>query len=157
VLRGVGTMSTARVPSAIDWAGSLQGCALAWGLPHVALVPGLFVSPPVRASIWEVALAWMGIACIVNARRCRRTHCRYTGPFYLVMIAPVFVLGSGLVSGGMTVWLLLGAVILAGGKLIWWATEREWASFPRILGVAARLAPLSAHRLGEALSYRGCT
>lgn len=122
-------MSAGRAPSAIDWAGSFQSYALAWGLPHVALVLGLFASAPLRASIWGVALAWMGMACIVNARRCRRTHCRYTGPFYLVMIAPVFVLGSGIVSVGITGWLLLGAVILAGGKVIWWATEREWGKF----------------------------
>jgi len=29
----------------------------------------------------------MGTACILNARRCGRTHCRYTGPYYLAMIA----------------------------------------------------------------------
>ena len=113
----------------MDWAGSLRSYALAWGLPHVALVLGLFTSTPQRAIIWSIALAWMGIACIVNARRCRRTHCRYTGPFYLVMIAPVFVLGSGIVSVGIHGWLLLGAIIMAGGKLIWWLTERELGKF----------------------------
>lgn len=50
--------------------------------------------------IWIVALTWMGTACILNARRCGRTHCRYTGPYYLLMIAPVIVLGSGLVAAG---------------------------------------------------------
>src|SRR5215831_6433182 len=25
----------------------------------------------------------MGVACILNAQRCRRTHCRYTGPYFL--------------------------------------------------------------------------
>ncbi len=129
MLRGIGTMSTGRAPSGTDCAGSLRSYTLAWGLPHVAQVLGLFVSAPLRASIWGVALAWMGTACIVNARRCRRTHCRYTGPFYLAMIGPIFMLGSGLVSVGTTGWLLLGAVILVGGKLIWWATELEWGKF----------------------------
>ena len=122
-------MSNGRAQSAIDWAGSFQGYALAWGLPQLALVLGVLAAPPLRAVIWSIALAWMGIACIVNAQRCRRNHCRYTVPFYLLMIAPVFVLGSGIVSVGTYGWLVLGLAILAGGKLIWWLTEREWGKF----------------------------
>lgn len=129
MLCGLAMLNNGRAESAIDWAGSFHGYALAWGLPHVALVLGLLASTPLRAAIWSIALAWMGIACIVNARRCGRTHCRYTGPFYLVMIAPVVVLGSAIVSVGIYAWLLLGALIVAGGKLIWWATEREWGTF----------------------------
>jgi hypothetical protein len=122
-------LNKGRAQAAIDWAGSFHSYALVWGLPHGALVLGLFTSTPLRAIIWSIALAWMGIACIVNARRCRRTHCRYTGPFYLMMLAPVFVLGSGIVSVGIHGWLLLGAIIMAGGKLIWWLTERELGKF----------------------------
>jgi hypothetical protein len=51
-----------------------------------------------RVVIWTIALIWMGAACVLNARQCGRTHCRYTGPYYLAMIAPVLVLGSGAVS-----------------------------------------------------------
>ena len=58
----------------------------------------LFTSVPLRAVVWTVALIWMGVACILNARRCGRTHCRYTGPYYLVMIAPVVLLTSGVVQ-----------------------------------------------------------
>lgn len=58
--------------------------------------------------------ACMGIACILNARR---TRCRYWGPFYLVMIAPVFVPGSGMISVGMYGRLVLGVIIVAGGKV----------------------------------------
>lgn len=73
----------------------------------------------------------MGTACILNAKRCGRTHCRYTGPYYLAMIAPVGVLGSGLVSAGIYVWLVLAFVILLGSRLLWWATERAWGKFSR--------------------------
>jgi hypothetical protein len=48
----------------------------------------------------------MGTACILNAKRCGRTHCRYTGPYYLAMIAPVGLLGSDPVSAGIYAWLL---------------------------------------------------
>jgi hypothetical protein len=71
----------------------------------------------------------MGLVCIANSRRCGRTHCRYTGPFYLAVIAPVLVLGLAWPSAGTMAWLILGAVIVAGGKLVWWATERAWGKF----------------------------
>ena len=77
--------------------------------------------------IWIIALIWMGTACILNARRCSRTHCRYTGPYYLAMIAPVIVLG--IVSAEANKWMLLGVFIVGGSGLIWWATERTWGKF----------------------------
>jgi hypothetical protein len=76
-----------------------------------------------------VALAWMGVACILNARRCGRTHCRFTGPYYLVMIVPVFALGLCVVPAGLSGWLVLGAFIILGSKALWWATERAWGKF----------------------------
>jgi hypothetical protein len=71
----------------------------------------------------------MGTACILSARRCKRTHCRYTGPYYLAMTAPVVALGLGIVSAGIYAWVVLGVLILAGSKLIWWATDRAWGEF----------------------------
>jgi hypothetical protein len=73
----------------------------------------LFLPVPIRVVVSIVALIWMGTACILNARRCKRTHCRYTGPYYLAMTAPV----------------ALGVLVVAGSKLIWWATERGWGEF----------------------------
>ena len=128
-MRSVTTVNNTRAQSALDWSSNLRSYALAWGLPHIALVLGFLVPSTPRAVIWSTALAWMGVACIVNARRCGRTHCRYTGPFYLAMIAPVIVLGSGLVSAGLYGWLLVGAVIMVSGKLVWWLTEREWGKY----------------------------
>jgi hypothetical protein len=112
-----------------DWLGSTRTNALAWWLPQAAIVAALIAPVPLRAAIWIVALIWMGTACILNARRCGRTHCRYTGPYYLGMIVPVAVLASGVVSVALYAWLALGALILAGSKIIWWATEREWGKF----------------------------
>ncbi|PNE12600.1 MAG: hypothetical protein CR217_02605 [Beijerinckiaceae bacterium] len=121
-------MRTTTTASA-DWVGSTRTKLLAWGLPHAALVAGLLVVVPARTAIWIVALAWMGVACILNARRCGRTHCRFTGPYYLVMIVPVLALGSGIVPAGLLGWLVLGAVIILLSKTIWWATERARGKF----------------------------
>jgi hypothetical protein len=70
----------------------------------------------------------MGTACILNARQCGRTHCRYTGPYYLAMTVPVTLMGFHLIPSGFSAWLVLGAVIL-GSKLLWWVTERAWGEF----------------------------
>ena len=67
----------------------------------------------------------MGTACILNAKRRGRTHCRFTGPYYLAMIIPVLALGLGALSA----WVVLGVVIILGGEIIWWATERAWGKF----------------------------
>ncbi len=95
----------------------------------VAIAAGLFVDVTWRSVIWTIALAWMGTACLLNARRCGRTHCRFTGPFYLILILPVLAAGLGLVSVGPYGWVLLAVAIVAGGKIIWWATERAWGKF----------------------------
>ena len=58
-----------------------------------------------------------------------RTHCRYTGPYYLAMIIPVLVIASISVSASFYAWIVLGVVIIVGSGIIWWATERAWGKF----------------------------
>ena len=74
-------------------------------------------------------MAWMGGACLINARRCGRTHCRFTGPYYLILIVPVLAHGFNVVSLGSYGWWFLGAAILLGGQLITWATEARWGRY----------------------------
>src|SRR6266404_2927523 len=122
-------MTNAPTQTSRDWLGSVHTSLLAWWMPKAAILAGLFVPVSFRAVIWIIALTWMGTACILNARRCGRTHCRYTGPYYLAMIAPVLVLASGVMSVDSYGWLMLAVFILAGSKIIWWATERAWGEF----------------------------
>jgi hypothetical protein len=112
-----------------DWLGDARANVLAWWIPKAAIIAALFAPVAVRAGTWVAALIWMGTACILNARRCGRTHCRYTGPYYLLMTVPVVLLGSGLVAADFFAWLLLACVVLLGSKLIWWATESAWGEF----------------------------
>jgi hypothetical protein len=112
-----------------DWLGGKRTGLLAWWIPLATIFAGLFVQVSLRTVGWVIALGWMGSACMLNARRCNRTHCRYTGPYYLAMIVPVVALGAGLVTVGTLGWVWLGLIILGGSGLIWWATERAWGKF----------------------------
>ena len=78
-----------------DWATNIRTYGWMWGLPIAAIVAGLFIDVRLRTVIWTAALLVMGTACVLNARRCGRTHCQFTGPYYLVMIPPALALGLG--------------------------------------------------------------
>jgi hypothetical protein len=112
-----------------DWLQNPRMSLLAWWIPQAAIVASLFVPVAARVAIWIIALIWMGTACILNSKRYGRTHCRYTGPYYLAMIAPTFGLGFGFPSVGLLGWLLLALLILLGSKVLWWGTERAWGKF----------------------------
>jgi len=139
-------MMSTRAKSSLDWVGGVHTHVLAWGIPYCAIAAGLFVEVPARAVIWTIALAWMGTACILNARRCGRTHCQFTGPYYLGMIVPVGVLGLGIVSAGFAGWLALGANCLrqqdnlvgdrAGVGQVLIAATRSRMRYTRSAGVA---------------------
>jgi hypothetical protein len=115
------------VQASRDWLGSTSSNVLAWWIPHAARLVGLFMPVPFRVVIWTIALLWMGVACILNSKRCGRTHCRYTGPYYLAVIVPV--LAVGFISSSIYKWITLAVIIVGGSKLIWWATERAWGKF----------------------------
>jgi len=93
------------------------------------MLGAMLLEPGFRAAIWSVALLWMGAACIANARRCGRTHCRFTGPFYLLMAALVFGYATGVLPIGDQGWAILGAATIAGTVVLWWGSERIWGLF----------------------------
>jgi hypothetical protein len=57
-----------------------------WGAPiAVAAVLSLpFVPAWVTAAAWTSAFVSMGVACLLNARRCGRLHCYFSGPILLL-------------------------------------------------------------------------
>ena len=112
-----------------DWAGGIWSYLAIWGLPMAVVLIGAFATVPARTVIWAAALTWMGFACLLNSRRCGRVHCRFTGPFYLFLIIPVILFGTGVFAQRDYVWVILGLLIVFGGKLIWWATEAAWGRY----------------------------
>lgn len=112
-----------------DWVGSPDTFILAWGVPIAGLVATMFVGPGLRTIVWTLALIWMGLACLANARRCGRRHCFYTGPFYLVMALAVLLYGTGILPLSTNGWLWLGGAIALGTAGIWGLSEGVWGRF----------------------------
>ena len=116
-------MSEASLPAKNDWVGNYRSYALAWGLPTAALIAAIWIAPPAKTLIWTAALVWMGAACLGNARRCGRTHCFYTGPFFLVMAVVTLLHGFQIVPLGADGWNWIGTAIGVGGGGLWCLTE----------------------------------
>jgi hypothetical protein len=116
-------------PERPDWAGDHRSYALVWGLPTAALIGAIFVDPPAKTMIWTGALLLMGGACLANAHRCGRTHCYFTGPFFLIMAVVVLLHGSAAVWLGPAGWQWLGLTIAVGAAALWWLPERLWGKF----------------------------
>ncbi|MGH6890823.1 MAG: hypothetical protein ACREEP_01055 [Dongiaceae bacterium] len=131
-----GTNSTAH---ATDWAGNWRTLAGFWGIPAAVMLAAALLEPVLRAAVWSAMLTWMGLACILNARRCARTHCRFTGPFLLLMAALVIAYTAGVLPIGAHGWTFLGGTTIAGSAAIWWGSERIWGVFsPRNRKTAPR-------------------
>jgi hypothetical protein len=94
-------------------------------LPAIAIVVAGIpaISSGWRTAVWTVALATMGVACIVNALRCGRVHCYLTGPFFFLMALIVLSYGLGMLHLGGHGWNLLGVTALIGAVAFWCLPE----------------------------------
>ncbi|MCZ6586710.1 MAG: hypothetical protein O7B24_02065 [Alphaproteobacteria bacterium] len=112
-----------------DWVSRRGAAVVAWGLPIVALVAATGLDHPAKTLVWLVALTWMGLACLANARRCGRMHCRFTGPFFLLMAALATLHGFEVVWLGTNGWQILGLIVLVGGILLTVVPEKLWGKY----------------------------
>ena len=98
---------------------------LLYWLPAIAIV--MAGAPAIgsgrRTAVWIVALATMGMACIVNALRCGRVHCYITGPFFFLMALVALSYGLGILRLGGNGWNLLGLITLIGAVALWCLPE----------------------------------
>ncbi len=112
-----------------DWVSSSRAYLLAWGLPGIILVVGIFLDPSTRTVLWVGALVWKGAACVANAARCGRTHCYFTGPYFLILAIVTALHGYQIVWLGAYGWVWLGLMIVGGGGALWFFTEKAWGRF----------------------------
>jgi len=111
---------------------SRRGTAiLVYAVPTLAIVAtsGQGVVEAVRTLVWTLAFAVMGIACVVNAVRCGRVHCYFTGPFLLLLAAASLLHGLRIVSLGPNGWQWLGLVAIAGTVVFLTVPERLWGRY----------------------------
>ncbi|GIK49914.1 MAG: hypothetical protein BroJett013_26110 [Alphaproteobacteria bacterium] len=103
-----------------------------WVVP--GLIAGAVALAPfpqgVGAAAWAIALAWMGGACVINARRCGRLHCYFSGP---ILIAGAALAGAR--SVGITDLAPLGLVQITSATLLLaaltWGVELVWGRHTR--------------------------
>lgn len=100
-----------------------------WGVPLAAFLLGFFLSPSWRTVVWTLSLTTAGVGCAINASRCGRVHCRFTGPFFLLGAAVVLSHGIGVLPLGPYGWLEIGAFILMGACLLTFVPERLWGMY----------------------------
>ena len=111
---------------------SRRGTAiLVYAAPTLAIVAtsNQGVVDAVRTLVWPLAFAVMGIACVVNAVRCGRVHCYFTGPFLLLLAAASLLHGLRIVSLGRNGWGWLGLVAIAGTVVFLTVPERLWGRY----------------------------
>ena len=104
---------------------------LLYWLPAIAIVVAgaPAISSGWRTVVWTVALATMGVACIVNALRCGRVHCYVTGPFFLLMALVALSYGLGILHLGGNGWNLLGLIGLIGALALWYLPEMFFGKY----------------------------
>ncbi len=93
----------------------------AWGVPLLVLFSLNFARGVLPLSVIIVIMSGvfvrMGFACTLNARRCRRRHCYYSGPIFLIGAVAVLLVGFNIVSLGrdglmIVVWATLALALL---------------------------------------------
>jgi len=87
---------------------------LFWYLPWCAFALGFGRGPGLRTILWSTSLAVMGVACLINASRCGRVHCRFTGPFFILCAVISLAYGLGLLPFGPSGWKWIGLGTIIG-------------------------------------------
>ena len=98
---------------------------LVFWFPIAALIVSgaLRISNEWRAAVWGIALTTIGIGCLVNAVRCGRVHCYFTGPFFLAMAILTLLYGFHIARIGAYGWNLISLTVLVGGLLLCYVPE----------------------------------
>ncbi len=100
-----------------------------WQLPLIVFVAGSFVGTVWHTILWTTALTVAGTACIVNAARCGRLHCYFTGPFFLLGAIVTFTYGLGVLPLGPGRWGAIGLIVALGSCFLFFVPEWRWGKF----------------------------
>jgi hypothetical protein len=120
-------------PPARDLLSHRSTTILVYAVPTVAIVATSVggVGEIVVTIVWTLAFAVMGIACVVNAVRCSRVHCYFTGPFLLLVALAALLHGLRVVPLGHKGWQRLSLVAIVGTLILLTVPERIWGRYAR--------------------------
>ena len=101
---------------------------LTYGVPLIAmqLVGNLSDSALAVAGTWAAGFAVMGIACLVNARRCGRVHCWFTGPWFLLAAVLTVLRYLEVIK---TSWSTILNAGLFGALVLFFVSENIWGKY----------------------------
>ena len=111
-----------------DWTRGARGC-LIWGIPAGILFASSSIEGDLLVIVWPPVLTFMGVACLLNARRCGRVHCYVTGPFFLLLAGLSLLYGLGMLRLGAHGWSILSAVLLLGSAVLICVPERLFGRY----------------------------
>jgi len=89
-----------------------------WCLSSFAFALGFFVSPGLKTVLWTLSLGFMGTVCLLNASRCGRIHCYFTGPFFILGAVASLGYGIGLLPFGPSGWKWIGDITIIGAIVL---------------------------------------
>lgn len=114
-----------------DLAGGMLRLLVVFGLPTAAVLGTWLggLEEAVLRIVWPLAFLWLGVACLLNATRCGRVHCWFTGPFFLLMSALSLLHGMRIVFLGPDGWRLLGNTFAIGATVLYFLPERIWGRY----------------------------
>jgi hypothetical protein len=124
-------------PNARDLTSGGAGLLL-WVVPGVILAVTATFGGPFLVVLLPVLLAFMGVACLVNARRCGRRHCYITGPFFLALAVFSLLYGLGILRLGLHGWRWLLDAFFVGTCMLICLPDWLFGKYVRRSGAPAK-------------------
>ena len=113
------------------WSRQYTGLLLWWGLPLLmGISAGFFrLSLHGTALVWAGAFAWMGTGCVLNALRCSRLHCFFSGPVLWLGALGALLVGLRVLSSAHALqYVLWGTAVLFALSYV---PETIWGKYGR--------------------------
>lgn len=114
-----------------DWARG-KSALLIWCLPAVLALVSALMGGTYRLVVWPVALSWMGAACLLNARNCKRLHCYFTGPYFLLLALLGVLQDISVIRLGWFGWPILTGAFIVGGISLTYIPERLYGHYRKV-------------------------
>ena len=114
-----------------DWTRRPVSRLFWWGLPVLVVVSTDFLKLTRAETAFALAatFGWAGTGCLLNARRCGRRHCFFSGPVLLLGAIAAVLVGAGVITDAHALnYVVWGTTILF---LLSFVPEAIWGKYAR--------------------------